>query len=281
MSDFSGKEGEGMDKIAEGGERPLRWAPEESFEPQRPSASLPPGEPPPLSPPPLPSWEQLEEKGLLSALFLSIKEVLFQPAETFSRMPRRIALGRPLVFAVMLGTLGAMITLLYSLLHQAVPPLGETLGATPTEATFGEILERLGIPAIMPGPTEMLVWQIGWVAMAPIWIAIWAFVWSGIVHLLLMLLGGARHGYETTFRTLCYVKGATSMLALIPFCGAFPIAFVWAIVCSIIGLTHSQETSGGKAAAAVLVPYLFCCCCLTASVGPIVISLLRATFQRV
>jgi hypothetical protein len=285
MSDQNDQNGGGFGEPPREEERPLRWAPGQLSEQQRLSAAAqPPGtgpeppESPPLPPPePKPSWERLEEVGFFGALFRSIREVLFEPGETFARMPREPALGRALLFAVLLGTIGAYADAGYGfLLNLVLPNLGIP-GAMSDQASFNELFKHLGFqqPQIDPALRRFL--EISMIAIAPIRIIIWAFIWAGIIHLLLMLFNGANQGYETTFRTLCYVKGATSVFGLIPLCGLFPIAFVWAIVCAIVGLASSQQTSGGKAAGAVLTPYLLCCLCL----GMVGVGLLLRYLQAV
>lgn len=217
-----------------------------------------PGEPPPLAPA-LPSWERLEEEGFGRALLLTLKEVLFNPATTFERMPRTTALGRPLLFAVLVGTVSAIVSMVYNVLSQTLSP------AIAQEA-YARFFQQLGMEQRMPGPREMLFWTMCSTALAPFLIVIAAFVFSGIFHLLLMLFGGANHGYETTFRTYCYTHGAASVLMMIPFCGQL-VMLVWSVVVLIIGLSRSQETSPGKAAAAVLTPFVLCCCCIGLALG--------------
>jgi len=274
MSDAGDRHGGQWDSHGQDEERPLRWAPEESSQQPEPTAPLfggePPGgsgEPPPPPPlPALPSWERLEEEGFFRALFLTIKEVLSEPVETFARMPREPVLGRPLLFYVIFGTMAAVVSALYNMAWGGISPSGQ--------AEFQELYDRFSqFMEISPDALEMILFLSPLVAivLAPFLIIIKAFIWSGVVHLLLMLFGGANHGYETTFRTLCYVLGATAVFAFIPVCGQFPIGWIWGIVCSIIGLTQSHETSSGKAAAAVLVPYLFCCFCI--GVGMIMMGL--------
>jgi hypothetical protein len=92
-------------------------------------------------------------------------------------------------------------------------------------------------------------------------VAVTTFVVAGILHLMLLLLGGARRGFEATFRVACYAH-ATTLLLVVPFCGA-PVMMIWRIVAYVIGLAEAHQISHGKALAAVLLPLLaLCCCCL-------------------
>lgn len=268
MSDSTDSNGGGIEGQSPGEEKPLRWAPGEGAAPQRlsappPSEFPPPSEepPPPLSQPPLPSWERLEEEGFGRALVLTIKEVLFQPGETFARMPRTATLGRPLLFAVLVGTFGAVVATCYDTLSRAVSPSAQQF--------YARLFQQFGIQEV-PGPRELLFWSMCGIALTPFLIIIGAFVGSGVFHLLLMLFGGANHGYETTFRTVCYTYGAAAVLAIIPMCGQGLIMPIWFIVCCIIGLSRTQETSAGKAVAAVLAPLVLCCCCIGALIGGLI-----------
>ena len=84
------------------------------------------------------------------------------------------------------------------------------------------------------------------------------FIGTGIVHLVLSLLGGARHGYEATARTFAYAHGSSAPDRMVPICGG-PIAGIWALVCAIFGLAEMQETTPVKAAIAIFAPLILCC----------------------
>ena len=77
------------------------------------------------------------------------------------------------------------------------------------------------------------------------------FVWSGVLHLCLLLVGGANEGYQATFRVVSY-SSVTSLFNAIPVVGT--IASLWGIVLTVIGLREVHNTSTGKSVAAVLMP---------------------------
>src|ERR1041384_8348277 len=93
---------------------------------------------------------------------------------------------------------------------------------------------------------------------APVIVAICVFIASGIIHLCLMLVGGAKKPFETTFRVMCFAQGSTQLLLIVPICGGL-IAGVWALVVEIIGLAKAHETDIGRAALAILIPVIVCC----------------------
>jgi hypothetical protein len=102
---------------------------------------------------------------------------------------------------------------------------------------------------------------IGWVFLlifAPLLIAIGVFINAAILHVCLMLVGGARQSFETTFRVVCFSGGSVSPLMIVPLCGAF-IVGIWGIVLRCIGLARAHETDTGRAVLAVFLPLIVCC----------------------
>jgi hypothetical protein len=194
------------------------------------------------------TWEDRHRIGLLTALVETTKDVLLQPTSFFRAMPRQGGMGSPLLYAVLIGWAGLVAAAFYqALFHSLVGP-----GALP----FGD----------RPELTAMVGWVEGWggfvaqVVFGGVFVAISTFVAAGILHLFLLLLGGAREGFEATFRVVSFAQ-ATSILFLVPFCGQL-IGFVWAIVLYVIGLAEAHRIGYGRSAAATLLPLvLLCCCC--------------------
>ena len=91
----------------------------------------------------------------------------------------------------------------------------------------------------------------------PFLLILWLFVIAGMLHLFLLLVRGAKAGFEATFRVVSY-SVSPFLFMVIPFCGML-ITALWAMMVAIIGLREAHETSGGKAAFAVLFPFIFCC----------------------
>ena len=102
------------------------------------------------------------------------------------------------------------------------------------------------------------VWAFGYILFVPVIVIVGMFIGSGILHLCLMIVGGAKKPFETTFRVVCFSSGSTYLLSMIPFCGGM-IAGVWNIVLECIGLARAHEIDTGKAVLAVLLPLIVCC----------------------
>src|SRR5437868_14330439 len=106
--------------------------------------------------------------------------------------------------------------------------------------------------------TGMGIGSVAMIILLPLFIVIVLFIWSAIVHLCLMIVGGANQPFETPFRVLAFTHGSTGPLQIIPFCGGL-ISFVWSLVCYCIGLARAHETDTGRAVLAVSLPLIVCC----------------------
>ncbi len=185
-------------------------------------------------------WEDRETGGFFSGFFKTLSGSLFHPSEFFKRMSVAGGLTDPLLYALIIGMVGL------------------------TFSYFWQILLRNALQGMMPGipatAAEQLFQGIGMAIFAflsPFLIILGLFVSSGILHLCLMMVKGARKDFEATFRVVAYGYSANVFL-VIPFCGSLLCA-VWAIVLYIIGLKEAHETTGGKAAFAVFLPVIACC----------------------
>jgi hypothetical protein len=90
------------------------------------------------------------------------------------------------------------------------------------------------------------------IVIIPIYVALGMFIWSGILHLCLLIVGGAKSGYEATFRAVSYSQAAQAW-SLIPFIGGW-IAGIWQLIVQVIGLREIHETSYLKVIVAFLIP---------------------------
>jgi len=148
---------------------------------------------------------------------------------------------------VLVGYVGLLANAIYTAIFQAVA--GPRLFDMSQRGQLDKLLPYLQ-------GTTSLVLQI---VLGPVMIAIGLFVSSAILHVLLMLFGGAPRGFEATFRVRAYAEAA-ALLRLIPGCGT-PVYVVYILVLAIVGLSEAHGVSRGRAAAAVLLPLVVLCCC--------------------
>lgn len=183
-------------------------------------------------------WEHRQERGFVNAFIETLTMVLTRPSEAFSVMKREGGLVEPIIYALIGGCLGGIVSFLFSLGLQS----------------FGLFTDKNNSLAAMTG----MGFGFGMIILLPFFLVIFLFIWSGIVHLCLMIVGGANQPFETTFRVLAFTHGSTGPLQIIPVCGGL-ISLVWAIVCYCIGLARAQETDTGRAVVAVFLPLIVCC----------------------
>src|SRR5260370_32721482 len=154
-------------------------------------------------------WGRRDELGFVTALGETTKEVLTGPSGFRRRMPVTGGIGSPLLYAVVIGFLGLLLSGVYSAVFVLVR------GAAGA-AALGPLSDR---PELAHFVAALEGWGgiIGQVVFGPIGIVIGVFIWTAITHLMLLLLDGAGQGFEATFRVLCY-SHAASVLAIVPLC---------------------------------------------------------------
>ncbi|MCI0410639.1 MAG: YIP1 family protein [Acidobacteria bacterium] len=197
-------------------------------------------------------WEDRSRLGFLNALLATLRLCLSDPTRFFSDLPKRENLGSAIQYLLLLTWLGALGGILWSWVLK------------PFQLAF---LKSLGMNApeqSWAGGMEGLITVVVAV-MIPILVLITTFIWTGIVHVFLWILGGAKEGYEATLRVYAYSRGSTALFEWIPVCGGL-VAFIWSLILQIIGLSRVHEIGGGKAALAVLLPLALCCVIIAAIV---------------
>src|SRR6266567_2360728 len=184
-------------------------------------------------------WERRKELGFFNAFIETLATVLTKPDLAFRTMKTEGGLAEPLIYALIGGCVGGIVSLLFSLGLQSM----------------GLFAGQRDAFAVMAG---MGIGSIAFIVLIPIFIVVGLFIGAAIVHLCLMIVGGANKSFEVTFRVLAFSQGSTGPLQMIPVCGGL-IAGVWALVVNCIGLARAHETSTGRAVLAVLLPLVVCC----------------------
>jgi len=193
-------------------------------------------------------WEDREVRGFFGGLFKTLNETLFRPSEFFKKMSVTGGLTDPLLYALIIGMVGLMFSYLWQIsLKSAMQDM---------------------MPGMQAAAGQYMFQGVGMAILAffsPFLIILGLFVSSGILHVFLMMVKGARAGFEATFRVVAYGYSANIFL-IIPFCGGL-LAVVWAVVLYIIGLKEAHEITGGKAAFAVFLPLIVCCGLITIAIA--------------
>jgi len=184
-------------------------------------------------------WDRRQEKGFFSAFIETLQMVLTKPGDAFTAMKREGGFGEPLIYALIGGCAGGIVSFLFSMGLQSM----------------GFFADRRNAFAAMAG---MGIGSIFFIILLPVLITCGLFVGTLIVHVCLMIVGGAKQPLETTFRVLAFSQGSTGPLQMVPVCGGV-IAGIWALVVNCIGLARAHETDTGRAVLAVLLPLIVCC----------------------
>jgi hypothetical protein len=184
-------------------------------------------------------WDERQQKGFFSAFVETLQMVLTRPAEAFTAMRREGGFGEPLIYAVIGASAGAIVQFLFSLVLHSL-------------GLFADRRDALGAMA------GMGIGSVGFIIFFPLAVIIGLFIGAAIIHLCLMIVGGAKQPFETTFRVLAFSQGSTGVLQMIPICGGL-IAGVWGLVVNCIGLARAHETDTGRAVLAILLPLIVCC----------------------
>jgi hypothetical protein len=198
-------------------------------------------------------WDDRGRIGFVAALVETTQRVLTKPSEFFASMPVVGGIGSPLLYGILVGTLGLVVAALYREVFQAL------VGSTFAGLGDGAELRRI-MPLMMGGFSVVLQ-----VVFSPLIVILGLFIVTVIVHVFLLMLGGARQGFEATFRVICYSEAA-ALINIIPLCGGV-LSGVYGMILAIIGLAAAHGIGKGTAAAAVLLPLVVvCCCCAGAGV---------------
>ena len=211
-------------------------------------SEMPPIEPTPPSPPAsgagsLP-WEA-SNAGIGSIVTTAMRFVT-GPGRAFERMSLTVDLVRPIAYFVALILVAAVVAQVWNVvLWDTV--MGMIKGFMPPQ-----------MQSLLHRPSALQV-ALGLV-ITPLIYLILLFVWSGVVHLILTMLGGAAGGFAATLRTICYARTA-DVATLFPVLGGL-VAFVWRRVLEVIGLSVAHRTEGWKAVLAVVIPMMLCCLCV-------------------
>src|SRR5205809_4886205 len=166
-------------------------------------------------------WEHRQERGFVNAFIETLAMVLTRPVEAFSVMKREGGFGEPLIYALIGGCVGGIVSFLFSLGLQSVGFFANRHDAFATMAGMGV------------GSAVFLI-------LLPLFVVLVLFIGSAVVHVCLMIVGGANQPFETTFRVLAFSHGSTGPLQMIAVCGGM-IAGVWALVCNCIGLARAHD----------------------------------------
>src|SRR5947209_11575892 len=141
-------------------------------------------------------WDERQSKGFITAFIETLQMVLTRPADAFTAMRREGGLAEPLLYGVVGGSVGGIVSFLFSLGLQSIGIFGNR-----DHNAFTMIA---GIGA---GSIAIIIFM-------PLFIVIGMFIGSAVIHVCLMIVGGAKQSFETTFRVIAFTHGSTGPLQM-------------------------------------------------------------------
>ena len=177
---------------------------------------------------------------MVKAWLETVSLLITRPSDAFTMMRPEGGLGDPLIFGLIGGCAGSVVSLIFQGILQSIPGL----------SARNDLFEIFGL-----GPWTLI---FIYAALMPILVTLGLFVGGAILHLCLMMVGGANRSFETTFRVACFTAGAANLFSMVPVCGGI-IAFVYHVVLECIGLSRAHPTTTGKALLAIFLPMIVCC----------------------
>ncbi len=180
-------------------------------------------------------WENRSELGLWQGIFQTLKAALFSPETLFSSLTFKGGIREPLAFGLLIGSIGGM----FSFFWQFLMLSGGLFYLL--QSIFGQVAMGLFFFVV--------------IIIVPIFVTLVLFLYSSILHILLLIVRGGKNGYEATFRVVSYSQAAQAW-SLIPFIGGF-IGGIWQLIIQIIGLRVIHETSYLRIILAFLIPVAF------------------------
>jgi len=181
-------------------------------------------------------WDERDRLGAFRAYWLTWRQVIGGPSGFFARLPVDRGIAGPLLFGLVTLILGNLAGLFWQSVFYSSNEMLQAL------------MEEVGIS---PGSVLQLA-----VFLMPVYVVVQLFLWSGILHLMILLLARGGRGFEATFRVVAF-SSAPALLYVVPFCGGL-LASVWSAVLTIIGLREVHRVSGAVAALAVIIPLFTC-----------------------
>jgi RNase P subunit RPR2 len=183
-----------------------------------------------ISPEELPPWESGE--GFIGAFFQTTREVLFSPTQFFKKVSATGGYWAPLIYGVICGVIGGCGAILWQWL-------------------FASQFLPVQISSMIP---FLSIFLIIFLIALPFLIAFSLLIGSGITHLCLMIVGGNKKGFESTFRALSYSYSG-NLFGVIPFIGS-TIGGIYSLILIIFGVRECHGITTGKAVLAVLLPLI-------------------------
>lgn len=179
-------------------------------------------------------WESRMEIGFWPAIFYTIQSALFSPKKMYGSMSIKDGLMGPLIFGLLIGSIGNMLSFFYDFLFSM-------LGF---ENSFG------GAKLFFNSPVRYVYLLL----LSPVLVIIELFISSFIAHVLLIMVRGNKNNFKATFKVFAYSQAAM-IWSIVPFIGS-TMGKLWMAVIQIIGLKMVHDISYKRIIIALIIPFV-------------------------
>jgi hypothetical protein len=183
--------------------------------------------------PPSPlSDQETRPQGFWKGLYQAAKAALFYPGRFFRDMLSGRGIREALAFGLLFGSVGAMFGWFWQFLM---------------------LFEKFRLIAeYFMGQVTLGILFVGILVLVPLFVVLEILFSTCILHVTLLIVRGAGHGFDATFKVMAYSQ-ASQILGLIPFVGGL-IGWFWQLVIRIIGLKEIHQTTYLRVIMAFLLP---------------------------
>ncbi|MGM0381016.1 MAG: YIP1 family protein [bacterium] len=184
------------------------------------------------------AWMQRNEKGTVTALFDTTKEIIINPKKFFRKLNPAGDLKNDLFYAAIMGSIPAIIFfIIFTILSiYGVSGWAQTYAST-TGLNFNSIFNGFFITIF-----------------TPLQVVIGLLFGGAIVHLFLRFIGWKGAPFAGTIRVFSY-STAAGLIAIFPLLGGI-IGAIWGIALQVTGLKATHKLTTGKALLAIFSPLL-------------------------
>jgi hypothetical protein len=179
-------------------------------------------------------WESVSTLGVGAALLRTLRESLLEPHSFFSKVADSGNAGMAFVYALILGSAGSLIGIIWTYLALD----SSMLSWIPWSGLFGD--ENNSIAAAL--------------VFVPFLSAAQIMVSALYFHTLLFVTRTKRQGLHATLTVVCYAQ-STAVLNVIPVAGGVA-ATVWSLFLLAVGFSRVHRMSTGKAMLIIILPLL-------------------------
>lgn len=177
-----------------------------------------------------------ENEQSFPALVETFKAIFWDASGLFQSAGQDLPIGSALTYALIIGLIGGVGASIWGVLTSALL----SIGGDPVHW-----LSSLGGSGV------------GSLVSVPVGVVTGVIIGSGLVHLMLVLVGAPHRSFDTTLRAVGFASGTAAIFQLIPFIGPL-IGYAFGVVLEVRAIRAMHGTTSSTAAMAVLLPTVVC-----------------------